>query len=89
MARIDELLRYLKDHGGSDLHLAANMAPRIRQSGSLTEVDGWSVLGDDELRTLMREVTNDTQWASYDDKWGLDFAYGLPGIGRRRENRSE
>jgi twitching motility protein PilT len=86
MARLDELLRHLKDNGGSDLHLAANLAPRFRQSGALTPIEGWPVLGDDELRELLRELTNDTQWASYNDTWELDFAYGLPGLARFRAN---
>lgn len=86
MPRLDELLCHLKDHGGSDLHLAANLAPRFRQSGSLTEIEGWPVLADDELRALLRELTNSTQWASYEESWELDFAYGLPGIARFRAN---
>ena len=33
MARIDELFHYLKEHKGSDLHLAAGLEPRIRVHG--------------------------------------------------------
>ena len=40
MAKIDELLRHLKDHDCSDLHLAAGIAPRVRSHGELEVVDG-------------------------------------------------
>ena len=35
MAQLDELLRHLKQHKGSDLHLAAGLEPRIRVHGEL------------------------------------------------------
>ena len=49
MARIDELFHYLKEHQGSDLHLAAGIEPRIRVHGSLEPVAGWPVLDDAAL----------------------------------------
>jgi len=85
MARLDQLLRLLKDRGGSDLHLAAGLAPRIRVSGHLTPVDGWEPLSDDELRALMREVADDDTWAEY-EAHDADFAYGLEGVARFRAN---
>ena len=38
MARIEELLRTLKEQGGSDLHLAAGGPPRMRLHGHLEHV---------------------------------------------------
>jgi twitching motility protein PilT len=85
MPRLDQLLRQLKDQGGSDLHLAAGLAPRIRVSGHLVPVDGWEPLSDDELRALMREVADDDTWAEY-EAHDADFAYGLAGVARFRAN---
>ena len=50
MPQVDVLLTHLRDCGGSDLHLAAGLPPRIRIHGKLEEIDGWSTLDDDALR---------------------------------------
>ena len=86
MARIHELFRYLKDAGGSDLHLAAPLRPRVRRRGELEDVEGWEPLSDDELLALLREIASDEQWKEYEDCGDLDFAYGLEGVARFRAN---
>ena len=86
MAQIDDLLRYLKQHKGSDLHLAAGLEPRVRVNGELRTVDGATRLEDAGLRKLMREITSAAQWAVFDAKHDLDFAYGLEGVARFRAN---
>ena len=86
MAQIDDLLRYLKQHGGSDLHLAAGIDPRVRVNGELRAVAGTTPLDDASLRKLMREITSDAQWASYSECRDLDFAYSLEGVARFRVN---
>ncbi len=86
MPQIDSLLRYLKDHGGSDLHLAAGLEPRIRKSGRLVPIEEQPVLEDDGLRALIREIADEKQWDAYDGEHDLDFAYGLEGVARFRAN---
>ena len=86
MAQIDDLLRYLKERKGSDLHLAAGLEPRIRVNGELRAIEGAAPLVDAGLRKLMREITSDAQWKIYDQKHDLDFAYGLEGVARFRAN---
>ncbi len=86
MPQIDELLRYLKDQGGSDLHLAAGLEPRIRNKGRLIAAEGRSVLDNDGVRELIREICGPEQWASYEACGDLDFAYGLDGVARFRAN---
>lgn len=86
MARIHELFRYLKDTGGSDLHLAAPLGPRIRRRGELEDVDGWGPLGDEELLGILREIATADQWQEYVRCGDLDFAYGLEGVARFRAN---
>jgi twitching motility protein PilT len=86
VARLDALLTYLKDHGGSDLHLAAGIEPRIRRHGSLEPVEGWEALDDASLRDLLVEIADPTLWADYDDCGDADFAYGLEGTARFRAN---
>ncbi len=86
MARIDELLRYLKDHSGSDLHLATGLEPRIRRHGALEQVEGWPVLDDAALHAILEEITTERQWEQYRTGHDLDFAYGLEGLARFRAN---
>ena len=86
MARLDELLRYLKEHGGSDLHLAAGLEPRIRVHGGLEPVADWQTLADGELRGLMQELASGRHWEEYARSNDVDFAYGLEGVARFRAN---
>ena len=86
MAQIDDLLRYLREHKGSDLHLAAGLEPRIRVNGELRAVENMPRLDDAGLRKLMREIATETQWAGFEEKCDLDFAYGLEGVARFRAN---
>ena len=86
MAEVDELLRYVKEHGGSDLHLAAGLEPRIRTHGSLESVEGRAPIENDTLRGLLEEIASEKQWAAYEECGDLDFAYGLEGTARFRAN---
>jgi twitching motility protein PilT len=86
MARIDELFRYLKQNGGSDLHLVAGLEPRIRRYGHLEAVPGWPVQDDRQLRALLQEIAAPSKWQHYEKVLDLDFAYGLEGVGRFRAN---
>jgi len=84
--QIDSLLAYLKAEGGSDLHLAAGLEPRIRKSGSLRAVEGWPVQSDQDIRNLLQPIAQPSQWQAYDQDGDLDFAYGLEGVARFRAN---
>jgi twitching motility protein PilT len=86
MARLDELLRYLKEKGGSDLHLAAGLEPRIRVHGGLEPVPGWQTLRDADLLPLMQELAVERHWEEYQRTRDVDFAYGLDGVARFRAN---
>lgn len=86
MARLDDLLRTLRQNGGSDLHLAAGLEPRIRIHGGLDPVPGWSTLADGELRAMMQELAQPRLWAEYERTSDADFAYGLDGVARFRAN---
>ncbi len=86
MAQLDELLRYLKESDGSDLHLAAGLEPRVRQRGNVKVIEGQGVLGDTELRALLEEIASPKHWAEYVQTNDVDFAYGLEGVARYRAN---
>jgi twitching motility protein PilT len=86
MAKLDALLRHLKEQGGSDLHLAAGLAPRIRVHGELRAIEGQAPLEDAGLRGLLREVADERHWATFESTCDADFAYGLEGVARFRAN---
>jgi twitching motility protein PilT len=86
MARIDDMLRHMKEHDGSDLHLAAGITPRIRSHGELVEVEGWPELTDESVREIVREIATELDWQSFEECGDLDFAYGLKGVARFRAN---
>jgi twitching motility protein PilT len=86
MADLDVLLRYLKDHRGSDLHLATGLEPRIRVHGSLEAVEGWKPLAAPDMERLLSGIASKKQWEEYQRTRDLDFAYGLAGVARFRAN---
>ncbi len=86
MPRIDELLHFLHDKGGSDLHLAAGLEPRVRLSGSLRAVPDWDVLSAQELSDMLRELAPRDHWRNYERQRDVDFAYGLESVARFRVN---
>jgi twitching motility protein PilT len=86
MARIDTLLRHIKDNRGSDLHLVSGIEPRMRARGRLEVIEGTGEFQESELRALLREITSESQWQDYEENLELDFAYGIAGVGRFRAN---
>jgi twitching motility protein PilT len=86
MAKLDELLSLLKKNGGSDLHLAAGLEPRMRTHGELVALEGQPVLTDTSLRELMSELPTERIWKQYQETNDADFAYGLEGVARFRAN---
>jgi twitching motility protein PilT len=86
MAGMQDLLHHVKDHRGSDLHLAAGIEPRIRRNGSLEPVPNWPALEHPQVLALLREVASEAQWGEFERNHDVDFAYGLEGVGRFRVN---
>ncbi len=86
MADLYDLLRHTVSQGGSDLHLAAGMEPRIRRHGLLEPVAGWARLTPAALVELLKPLASGSQWQSYLASGDLDFALGVEGVARFRAN---
>jgi twitching motility protein PilT len=86
VTRLEELLRHTHAQGGSDLHLAAGMEPRLRRHGALEPVPGWAPLSPEELAALLAEAVAPEQWKEFETTGDLDFALGLAGVARFRGN---
>ena len=86
MAPIDELLRYVKDQDGSDLHLTSGSPPRLRRHGALQAVATWPILGDEAVRDLVRPVCSDRVWRDFGRNADVDFSHEVKGVARFRGN---
>jgi twitching motility protein PilT len=86
MAGLRDLLHYVNDQRGSDLHLAAGLEPRIRRHGGLEAIPRWPVLTPPMIVELLREAASEAQWEEFERNHDLDFAYGLEGVARFRCN---
>ncbi len=86
MSDIHGLLRFVKESGGSDLHLSTGVAPRIRLHGDLNAVEGWPPLTNEQVVELMRPVTPASMLVSGQQGHEADFAISEGGVGRFRVN---
>jgi twitching motility protein PilT len=85
MPQIDQFLRLLLQKDGSDLHLSCGSAPVLRVHGDLQRVKFRELTAAD-MKTLVREILTEEQWAEYEQRRDLDFAYEIPGTARFRGN---
>jgi twitching motility protein PilT len=83
---LDELLLYLLEHGGSDLHLSINSPPVIRVNGDLEQVPGYSSLTPHQLQETIYSILTERQKQRFEEAKELDLAYALPGAARFRVN---
>ncbi|HEX7243795.1 MAG TPA: PilT/PilU family type 4a pilus ATPase, partial [Longimicrobiaceae bacterium] len=85
MAQIDQFLRLLVQHGGSDLHLSCGSAPVMRVHGHLQRVK-FRDLAASDMKTLLNEILREEQQERFEASHDLDFAYEIPGVARFRGN---
>jgi len=86
MNRLEQLLATCHERGGSDLHLASGLEPRIRVHGELQPVDGHQPLSPETIDEMLRELASAVHWSSFVDTGDVDFAHSLDGIARFRCN---
>jgi twitching motility protein PilT len=85
VATLPELLKATVDMGGSDLHITTNTPPQIRVNGKLQRL-GMSDLGAADTKALAYSVMTDAQKKRFEEKFELDFSFGIRGIARFRCN---
>jgi len=86
MITLEELLRIMVERGGSDLHISAGSAPRVRLDGNLAEIPQTEVLGPEQTKKLIYSVLDGQQIARFEQDLELDMSFGLAGVGRFRVN---
>ena len=85
MIPVASLLKAMVDKGASDLHLRAGSPPILRINGTLFRAQ-MEPLSPADTRQLTDELMEDRHKAAFSENRELDFAVGLPGIGRFRIN---
>lgn len=85
MAAIDELFKAMVDQGASDLHITSGAPPYIRLHGSMVPMN-YKDLSNQDVQGLVFEILTEKQKKQFVEKWELDIAYTVSGVGRFRCN---
>lgn len=85
MSTLPELLQKTLQSGASDLHLTTGVPAQIRVDGQLRSVND-EVLGAAETKRLAYSVMTDGQKHQFEEKWEIDFSFGIKDLCRFRAN---
>jgi twitching motility protein PilT len=85
MAKIDAFFKLMHEQNASDLHLMSGQQPVLRIRGDLERVK-YKVLDDEELRTMLYEITAEEKIKVFEETGDLDFSYEITGLARYRAN---
>jgi twitching motility protein PilT len=82
---MDQILGFMIQQKGSDLHFSANAVPRIRVHGELKPF-GLPPPPRDVAKDLIYSILSDEQRRKLEDTKDLDSSYEIPGLSRFRVN---
>ena len=85
MARIDAILKLVKDQGASDLHMTTGSPPMVRIAGEITPIP-YEPLTREMSEMLLFEIMDPPVRARYDENKDVDFSYEVPDVVRARCN---
>ena len=85
MAYLDQFLKVIVSEGGSDLHIGEGQPPKMRKHGDVAPIRE-KPLDREETVSMLREVCGDKNWAIFDERGDLDFAYEMDAASRFRCN---
>jgi twitching motility protein PilT len=85
MAKIDAFFKLMNEQGASDLHLIAGQPPMLRITGEIERVK-YKVLDNDDLRTMLYEITPEDKVKVFEETGDVDYGYEVPGLARYRAN---
>ncbi|MBC7370571.1 MAG: type IV pilus twitching motility protein PilT [Bdellovibrionaceae bacterium] len=85
MATIDELFKLMVEQGASDLHITSGAPPYLRLHGNMIPLN-YRELSNQDVQGLIFEILSEKQKKGFVEKWELDCAYTLTGVGRFRCN---
>src|SRR4051812_16481479 len=82
---VNELLRYVVEQGGSDLHLKVNSPPRVRIDGRLQQAP-FDVLTSSDTERVAYAILPKDRADEFETTAEADFAHSVAGVGRFRVN---
>ena len=85
MARIDDILKQMRDCEASDLHITSGSAPYLRVHGEMVKLN-YKDLSAEVSQALIFEVLSEKQRDTFLTTSDLDCSYSLKGVGRFRVN---
>jgi twitching motility protein PilT len=85
MATLPEMLQKTLQAGASDLHLTTGVPAKIRVDGKLRPVDP-QILNAADTKRLAYSVMTDGQKHQFEEKWEIDFSFGIKDLCRFRAN---
>jgi twitching motility protein PilT len=85
MSTLPEMLQKTIQAGASDLHLTTSVPAQIRVDGKLRPIDD-QVLTAADTKRLAYSVMTDGQKHQFEEKWEIDFSFGIKDLCRFRAN---
>jgi twitching motility protein PilT len=85
MSTLPEMLQKTIQSGASDLHLTTSSPAQIRVDGRLRPIEAQPLTAADTKR-LAYSVMTDTQKHQFEEKWEIDFSFGIKDLCRFRAN---
>ena len=85
MAELSELLQYLMEQRGSDLHIKVGSPPRVRVDGHLQETP-FAALTPADTEKIAFSILPPARGDEFVARSEADFAHSVPGVGRFRVN---
>jgi twitching motility protein PilT len=83
---IDRILTYLREQGGSDLHLTSGSQPYVRIDGEIIPLGNEAKMDAGWLLEQLLEIAPPDNRAEFQERNDTDFAYNVPGLARFRVN---
>jgi twitching motility protein PilT len=82
---VSELLIFMVDNKGSDLHVSSGEPPVVRIHGDMMKIEV-PPLDKDEVHNMIYDILNDQQRKVFEENLELDFSFALGDIARFRVN---
>jgi twitching motility protein PilT len=83
---LNNVLQVAIKHGASDIHIKAGLPPMFRVNGQLLPLRDAARLTPEDISRLGQSIMTSHQIQLFRDRLDVDFAYGVPGVGRFRVN---
>jgi twitching motility protein PilT len=71
---IEDLLKFTKEKGASDLHISSNAQPMMRVDGDMLKIDGALMMSSSDVMDIIKSITSEEQRAAFKQNLELDFS---------------